>query len=52
MALENRLLRIIFGREEVTAYWRQLHNEELHNSYTSLKKYYYYAYSINLVKKR
>jgi hypothetical protein len=30
-------LRRIFGckREEVTAGWRQLHNEELHNFYSS-----------------
>jgi hypothetical protein len=30
---ENRVLRIIFGpkRDEVTAEWRKLHSEELHN---------------------
>jgi hypothetical protein len=30
---ENRVLRRIFGpkRDEVTGYWRKLHNEELHN---------------------
>jgi hypothetical protein len=29
--------RVIFGpkREEVTGYWRRLHNEELHNLYAS-----------------
>jgi hypothetical protein len=34
---ENRLLRKIFGpeREEVTVGWRKLHNEELHNLYSS-----------------
>jgi hypothetical protein len=34
----NRLLRKIFGpdREEVVGGWRKLHNEELHNLYTSL----------------
>jgi hypothetical protein len=32
---ENRVLRRIFGpkRDEVTGDWRNLHNEELHNSY-------------------
>jgi hypothetical protein len=37
MVFENRLLRIIFGpkREEVTGDWRKLHNEELHNLYSS-----------------
>jgi hypothetical protein len=36
---ENRVLRRIFGpkREEVAGGWRRLHNEELHNLYTSLK---------------
>jgi hypothetical protein len=35
---ENRELRRIFGpkREEVAGDWRRLHNEELHNLYTSL----------------
>jgi hypothetical protein len=35
---ENRVLRIIFGpkRDGVTGRWRQLHNEELHNLYSSL----------------
>jgi hypothetical protein len=36
---ENRVLRRIFGpnREEVVGGWRRLHNEELHNLYTSPK---------------
>jgi hypothetical protein len=35
--LENRVLRRIFGpkRDEVTGGWRMLHNEELHNLYSS-----------------
>jgi hypothetical protein len=34
---ENRVLRGIFElkREEVTEYWKTLHNEELHNLYSS-----------------
>jgi hypothetical protein len=34
---ENRVLKIIFGtkRDEVTGEWRKLHNEELHNLYSS-----------------
>jgi hypothetical protein len=34
---ENRVLREIFGpkRDEVTGDWRKLHNEELHNLYSS-----------------
>jgi hypothetical protein len=34
---ENRVLRTIFGpkRDEVTGHWRKLHNEELHNLYSS-----------------
>jgi hypothetical protein len=34
---ENRVLRRIFGpkRDEVTEDWRELHNEELHNFYSS-----------------
>jgi hypothetical protein len=34
---ENRVLRRIFGpkREEVAGGWRRLHNEELHNWYTT-----------------
>jgi hypothetical protein len=35
--LENRVLRRIFGpkRDEVTGGWRKLHNDELHNLYSS-----------------
>jgi hypothetical protein len=35
---ENMVLRRIFGpkRDEVTAGWRNLHNEEPHNLYSSL----------------
>jgi hypothetical protein len=34
---ENRVLRRMFGprRDEVTGDWRKLHNEELHNLYSS-----------------
>jgi hypothetical protein len=34
---ENRVLRRIFGpkRDEVTGGWKTLHNEELHNLYSS-----------------
>jgi hypothetical protein len=34
---ENRVLGIIFGpkKDEVTKEWRKLHNEELHNLYSS-----------------
>jgi hypothetical protein len=34
---ENRILRRIFGpkRDEVIGEWRKLHNEELHNLYSS-----------------
>jgi hypothetical protein len=34
---ENRVLRRIFGpkRDEVTGEWMKLHNEELHNLYSS-----------------
>jgi hypothetical protein len=34
---ENRVLRKLFGqkRDEVTRDWRKLHNEELHNLYSS-----------------
>jgi hypothetical protein len=34
---ENRVLRRIFGpkRDEVTVGWRKLHNEELHDLYSS-----------------
>jgi hypothetical protein len=36
---ENRVLRRIFGpkRDEVSGEWRKLHNEELHDLYSSLK---------------
>jgi hypothetical protein len=35
---ENRVLRRIFTpkRDELTGDWRKLHNEELHNLYSSL----------------
>jgi len=34
---ENRVLRGIFGpKEEDAGVWRRLHNEELHNLYTSM----------------
>jgi hypothetical protein len=35
---ENRMLRRTFGPkgEEVTGGWRNLHNEEVHNSYCQL----------------
>jgi hypothetical protein len=44
---ENRVLRRIFGskREEVAGGWRRLHNEELHNLYSSL-------YIITVIKSR
>jgi hypothetical protein len=34
---DNRVLRRILGpkRDEVTGEWRKLHNEELHNLYSS-----------------
>jgi hypothetical protein len=34
---ENRVLRRLFGpkRDKVTGEWRKLHNEELHNLYSS-----------------
>jgi hypothetical protein len=34
---ENRMLRRIFGpkRDEVTGDWRKLHNEKLHNLFSS-----------------
>jgi hypothetical protein len=34
---EKRMLKRIFGpkRDEVTGSWRKLHNEELHNLYSS-----------------
>jgi hypothetical protein len=36
-AFENRVLRRIFGpkRDKVTGGWSKLHNEELHNLYSS-----------------
>jgi hypothetical protein len=36
-AFEKRVLRRLFGakRDEVTGGWRKLHNEELHNLYSS-----------------
>jgi hypothetical protein len=38
---ENRVLRRIFGskRDGVTGGWRKLHNEELHNLYSSPRKF-------------
>jgi hypothetical protein len=40
VVFENRVLRRIFGpkRGEVTGDWRKLHNEELHNLYSSPDK--------------
>jgi hypothetical protein len=37
---EDRVLRIIFGqkRDKVAEGWRKLHNEELHNLYSSPNK--------------
>jgi hypothetical protein len=37
MVFENRVLKRICGpkRDEVTGGWRKLHNEELHNLYSS-----------------
>jgi hypothetical protein len=37
MVYENRVLRRIFGskRDEVAGEWRKLHNEELHDLYSS-----------------
>jgi hypothetical protein len=34
---QNRVLRMIFGmkRDEMTGEWRKLHNEELHDLYSS-----------------
>jgi hypothetical protein len=34
---ENKVLRRIFGprRDDVTGDWKKLHNEELHNLYSS-----------------
>jgi hypothetical protein len=38
MMYDNGVLRKIFGlkKEEVAGGWRRLHNEELHDLYTSL----------------
>jgi hypothetical protein len=33
--IEKELLKRIFVRKEVTEGWRELHNEELHNLYSS-----------------
>jgi hypothetical protein len=35
---ENRVLRRIFGRkrDEVTGDWRKLHNEDVHNLFSSI----------------
>jgi hypothetical protein len=35
--IENRVLRRIFGpeRDEIIGGWRKLHNEKLHNLYSS-----------------
>jgi hypothetical protein len=46
-AFENRVLRRIFGpkRDGVTRGWRKLHNEELHNLYSS-------ASMIRIIKSR
>jgi hypothetical protein len=40
MVFENRVLRRIYGlkRDEVTGEWRKLHNDELHNFYSSLSR--------------
>jgi transcription termination factor 2 len=37
MVFDNRVLRRIFGpkRDDVTGDWRKLHNEEIHNLYSS-----------------
>jgi hypothetical protein len=37
MVFENRVLRRTFGskRDEMTGGWRKLHNEDLHNLYSS-----------------
>jgi hypothetical protein len=37
MVFENRVVRRIFGckRDEVTRDWRKVHNEELHDLYSS-----------------
>jgi hypothetical protein len=33
--IENRVLRIFGPKDEGTGSWRKLHNEELHNLYSS-----------------
>jgi hypothetical protein len=37
MVFENRVVRRVFGlkRDEVTGVWRELHDEGLHNLYSS-----------------
>jgi hypothetical protein len=47
---ENKVLRRVFGPkgEEVAGGWRRLHNEELHNLYTSLNKNAWIPYPIHL----
>jgi hypothetical protein len=42
--VENRVGRRIFGptRDEVTGGWRKLHNEKLHNLYSSRLMSYYH----------
>jgi hypothetical protein len=44
---ENRVLRRIFGpkKDEATGGWKTLHNEELHNMYSS-------PYIIRIIKSR
>jgi hypothetical protein len=42
---ENRVLRFGPGRDEVTRDWRKLHNEELHNLYSS-------PYIIRIIKSK
>jgi hypothetical protein len=39
MGSENIVLRKIFGpkRDEVTGYWRRLHNDELNDLYPSIQ---------------
>jgi hypothetical protein len=47
---ENRALRRIFGpkRDEVTGGWRKLHNEELHNLYSSPSIIFFIASGVGL----
>jgi hypothetical protein len=44
---ENRVLRRLFGpkRDEITGEWRKLHNEELHDLYSS-------PYIVRVIKSR